>query len=309
MNNQWVDWTLRGLTALVFSQLLGCNKGSASDAPVASATPPVATSAIAATPPPAPAAPAAAASASAAPQGLTYNVFGVAANDVLNVRAEPSSASKKVYSFGPEVRGIVGTGQTLEKDKTPWMEVKFQDKTGWINRLFVTEHRAGNGCDDPALTAVIRAFMRGVAGKDATALQALVSPIRGLSLRQSRWNPTVHVALVDVPSLFTSPTPRKWGKEDSRDEEIVEPFKQHMLETLHLAVAGKGAQERCGKLIMGSSAGTNEWPPEYGGLTHVSFHHPGPELEPNHWVTWVLGMEYVDQKPYVAALIQYQWGA
>ena len=48
------------------------------------------------------AAPTAPAVAEASP-GLTYAVFGVASNDVLNVRAKPDVANKKVYSYAPVV--------------------------------------------------------------------------------------------------------------------------------------------------------------------------------------------------------------
>jgi hypothetical protein len=294
----------RAMLGLVCAASLGlaCNKGGDSQAPATSATP--------AAPAPAPAPPPLAAASSApaaatAPAPRTYAVFGVKAGDVLNVRAEPTAASKKVYSFTPEVKGIVATGQVVENDKTPWMEVKFEGGSGWLNRLFVTEQHAGNGCDDPNLTAAIRAFMRAVTSDDATALQALVSPLRGLSIRQANWNPSVSIAQADVPSLFTAAAPRQWGKADGSGAPIVEPFKAHLLGQLKRAVGGKGAQEHCGKLLMGGSAGSHEWPPEYANLTHVSFHNPGEGG--NDWVTWVMGMEYVDAKPFVATLVQYQW--
>src|SRR3954470_19465127 len=68
--------------------------------------------------------------ASATPEGgaksLTYAVFGGKSDDVLNVRAEPSASSKKVYSYAPSVKSIRGTGHAIEKDKTPWIEVAFE---------------------------------------------------------------------------------------------------------------------------------------------------------------------------------------
>jgi hypothetical protein len=68
-------------------------------------------------------------------------------------------------------------------------------------------------------------------------------------------------------------------------------------------VAGKGAQEKCGTLVTGMTPNRVEWPDELARLTRVSFHVP-PSADGN-WLTWVAGIEYVDEKPYVAALVQY----
>lgn len=279
----------------------GCAKGSNEAAPSAARTATPAATLV-------PSAPATSAPTPSPPPVDTgprsYAVFGVMANDVLNVRAEPSASSKKVLSYAPDATGIVATGRTIEKDTTPWLEVKLASGSGWLNRLFVTEQHAGNPCADPNLTAAVRAFMRAVAAADASAVQALVSPLRGLSVRQADWNPAVAFAFADVPSLFTSSAPRKWGTADGSGDAIVEPFKARLLASLRRAVVGKGAQEACGKLLLGGSAARNEWPPEYAHLTYVSLHQPD---DANGWVTWVVGMEYVDAKPYVATLVQYQW--
>lgn len=275
------------------------------------------------TPAPTPAVPAPALSAAASPTAATeplavvpasapaakdvkYAVFGVKSDDVLNVRAEPSVSGKKVFSFGPDAKNIRGTGNKVVKDKTPWVEVAFEGGTGWLNRFYVTEIQPGGGCNDPELAATIRTFMRAVDATDGAALSAVSSPLRGLLIRQEHANPTVTYSPAQVGGLFSSPTSQNWGTEDARDVPIIGPFKTLLLAGLKRAVVGKGAQEKCGKLLMGGSAGNNEWPPEFASFTQVSFHVPATDGT-NDWLTWVAGMEYVDGKPYVAALVQYQW--
>jgi len=287
----------------------GCSKAApappapAATAPVAgAAAAPAAANAAAAAVTPA----ASASAGAAAPDGAkTYAVFGVKSDDVLNVRAEPTPASKKVYSYAPSVKSIRATGHAIEKDKTPWIEVAFDGGSGWINRLFVTEVHPNGGCEDPNLTAAIRAFMRAVDSSDGAALQAVVSPLRGLLVRQAQENPTVTFAPAQVASLFSATAPSQWGTADGSGAPIVGPFKTLLSPSLH-KVVGKGSQEACGKLLMGGSAATNGWPAEYSNLTHVSFHKPAADGA-NDWVTWVAGLEYVDGKPYVATLVQYQW--
>jgi hypothetical protein len=237
---------------------------------------------------------------------LTYAVFGVAANDVLNVRAEPDAASKKVYSYAPDVRGIKGTGKHVEKGNTPWTEVSFSGGSGWVNRSFLVETGVGQGCNDPNLAEAIRAFMRAVSASDGAALKAVSSPLRGLLIRERDDSPTVRYGYSQVDALFTGSAAQQWGTSNGSGEAIVGPFKTVGLPTLRQAVLGKGAQEKCGRLLTGGSAATSAWPKDFDDLTLVSFYYSG-EGGAKEWATWAAGMEYVEGKPYVAALVQYHW--
>jgi hypothetical protein len=69
------------------------------------------------------------------------------------------------------------------------------------------------------------------------------------------------------------------------------------------AVAGKGAQEKCGKMLLGEGAEVASWPAEFESLTLVSFHTPGIS---GGWSSWVAGIEYVAERPYVTALVGYR---
>jgi hypothetical protein len=227
-----------------------------------------------------------------------YAVFGVKADDVLNVRAEPDHKSKKVYSYGPSVTAISGTGRQVVSGGVPWLEVAFDSGTGWVNRTFLREVVPGGGCNDPALTALIRKVMRAVALSDGASLQDTVSPLRGLLVRQTPASPTVRIPPNEAGGLFTSPTPKSWGAD-------VGSFKQVILPSLREDVAGKGAQETCGKLLAGGTE--QEFPAELAGLTLVSFHRPASGAR--SWHTTVGGLEYVEGKPYLTALVQYEGGA
>lgn len=235
-------------------------------------------------------------------------MFAVKSDDALNVRAEPDSASKKVYSYAPGVKKIASTGRSIEQRGTLWTEVSFAGGTGWVNRLFLTEMKPGGGCGDPVLTAVIRKFMRAVATKDGASLEEVVSPLRGLSIRNSPLQSSVKLTRDDAKTLFTSSEPRQWGFEPGSEVKVSGPFKNALLPSLARSVAGKGAREKCGDaLLMGGSAGMVSWPPELSGLTLVSFHFPGQNPGDTTWSTWVAGLEYEDAKPYVSYLIQYRW--
>jgi hypothetical protein len=282
---------------------LACNsKGTTSSAP-----PPSAVSAPAAAPPAAPIAVAPTPSAAQAPaeaaQGVSYSVVGVASNDVLNVREKPEVSSKKVYSYAPAVKNIHATGQHVEKGATPWIEVSFDGGTGWVNRLFLSEMQPNGGCNDPELTAVIRAFEKAVTDSDGAALKAVVSPLRGLTVTPE--SKPLQFPFASVDSVFTSPKVLNLGPGDGGGPDITGTFKATIDVTLRKAILTKGAHESCGKLETGGSASKPPSLDEFPGVTPVSFHFPG--VDGSGWVTWVGSIEYVDGKPYFSALKQFHW--
>jgi hypothetical protein len=213
---------------------------------------------------------------------------------VLNVRAEPNAKSKKVYSFGPTVTTVRSTGRLQTEGGTKWLEVSFEGGTGWVNRAFLLELRPGGGCNDSNLTAVIRQFMRAVANTDSATLQEIVSPVRGLLVRQRTDGPVVRFGPDEAGGVFTSSASKDWGGGDFNTG----PFKKVILPSLRDDVAGKGAQEKC----VGADRHELGWPDDFAGFTLVSFTQPHPASGPPH--TTVAGLEYVDGKPYVAALVQ-----
>jgi hypothetical protein len=293
---------------------VACNsKGAASSAPpaavsaaaaaiaapgsaAAAAPATAAVAAVAATPSAAPAA------AEAAP-GLIYSVVGVAGNDVLNVREKPEVGSKKLYSYAPVVKNIRATGQHVEKGATPWVEVSFDGGTGWVNRLFLSEVHPNGGCNDPELTAVIRAFEKAVTDSDGAGLKAVVSPLRGLTVTPE--SKPLKFPYASVDSVFKSPAVLNLGPGSGGGPDITGTFKATIDITLRKSILSKGAHESCGKLETGGSAGIPPSLDEFPGVTPVSFYFAG--VDGSGWVTWVGSIEYVDGKPYFSALKQFHW--
>lgn len=289
--------------------LAACSRAENAAPTPAASQPAPAASAPAAEAPPSPAAPktpiAPAAFEDQKAKPARYAVFDVKSDDVLNVRAEADAKSKKVYSFGPSVKTVRTTGKSTRNGSTEWVEVTFDGGTGWTNRAYLTEVVAGGGCNDPKLTAVIRQFMRAVSAEDGTVLSDAVSPLHGLMVRFAPENPTVRIPHESVGGLFTSGTPQNYGSDGGSDTPLTKPWKSVVLPTLKEAVAGKGAQEKCGKMLFGEGVDGSAWPPEFESLTLVSFHTPGSG---GSWASWIAGIEYVDERPYVTALVGYRRG-
>jgi uncharacterized protein YraI len=68
----------------------------------------------------------------------TYDVTGVAANDVLNIRAEPSYRSAKIGEIPHNGRGLENLGC---KGALPnrWCRINYQGVEGWVSGKFLRE--------------------------------------------------------------------------------------------------------------------------------------------------------------------------
>ncbi len=62
-----------------------------------------------------------------------YDVVGVAADDVLNVRAEPDASAEIVGGYPPDATGVRISGEASGE----WWEVEFDGGTGWVHSAFL----------------------------------------------------------------------------------------------------------------------------------------------------------------------------
>lgn len=73
-----------------------------------------------------------------------YDVTSVAADDVLNVRADPVASADKISEFAPDATGI----EVVElSDGGDWGRVNLAETTGWVSMSFLAR-QPGQGYDD-----------------------------------------------------------------------------------------------------------------------------------------------------------------
>lgn len=69
-----------------------------------------------------------------------YRVSGVAFNDVLNIRQEPTAASPIIGALGPDATGIEVVATT--KDKQSWGLVNTEGRYGWVSMRYMAREGA-----------------------------------------------------------------------------------------------------------------------------------------------------------------------
>lgn len=97
-----------------------------------------------------------------APLSTDIVVFGVAADDVLNVRSDPGVDNPVVATIPPEGTGIVHTGATAEVDGEIWWEIDRDDAQGWVNRRYLSVQPTVDATAGPALVEATMAALDGL---------------------------------------------------------------------------------------------------------------------------------------------------
>ena len=159
-------------------------------------------------------------------------------------------------------------------------------------------------CNDPQVTALIDSFKSAVLKSDGPLLGSLVSPARGMDVAFFRDGTVITYDQNHAKFLFETTFQVDWGaepgsgaaKSGSFHDVVVPKLKESFNQayTLH-----------CNELSHGGATYDLKWP--YQGEFY-SVYFPGTEANGNmDWHNWVMGIEYVNGKPYIYALMQFFW--
>jgi len=159
-------------------------------------------------------------------------------------------------------------------------------------------------CADPQPKALIDSFKNALQTSNESLFAALVSPLHGLELRLYRSGPVFNYDRQQAQSLFDSTDRMDWGTTPS-GWETKGSFKDAVVPVL-LKVFNKDYLLDCDQIQIGGATYKAVWP--YAGVSFYSVYYPGNPANNNlDWRTWLLGMEYVNGKPYLYAIMQFLW--
>ena len=163
---------------------------------------------------------------------------------------------------------------------------------------------ASSFCTDPQVTAVIDSLKSSMLKSNGVLLSSLVHPSRGMDVRYFRDGNVINYTPEQAKFLFETTFEADWGNapgsglpkkgafHDVIVPELVRIFNQPY--TLH-----------CNDLKHGGATYELTWP--YQG-NYYSIHFTGTdEFGFLDWLTWVAGIESVNGKPYIHALMQFFW--
>jgi hypothetical protein len=160
-------------------------------------------------------------------------------------------------------------------------------------------------CADAQATALINSFKNALQTANGDLLASLVSPMHGMEVRYYRTGRVVSYDPTHAKFLFESTFSVDWGLAPASGLATKGSFHEVILPVL-LNLFGKNYTLACNQIQVGGTTYKATWP--YTGINFYSAYYPG--TQPNgslDWLTWIFGMQYDNGKPYLYAIMHFEW--
>ena len=160
-------------------------------------------------------------------------------------------------------------------------------------------------CADSQPTTLINTFKQSLQSSNGPLFASLISPVDGMQARLYRDGRVVTYDRTHAKFLFETTYSIDWGIAPGSGMLRSGPFHETILPDL-LDVFNRDYTLGCNQLQVGGTTYQPVWP--YNGVNFYSVYSPGTQANGNmDWHTWLLGMDYVNNKPYLSAIMQLKW--
>ncbi len=168
-----------------------------------------------------------------------------------------------------------------------------------------TQISPANFCADGRATALINSFKSALQTSNGDLLASLVSPLHGMDARFYRNGRVVNYDQAHAKYLFDSTYQVDWGLSPGSGQSTKGSFHEIVLPSL-LDLFSKNYTLVCNQIQVGGTTYQAMWP--YSGVNFYSVYFSGTQPNGNlDWHTWLIGMEYINGRPYLYAIMQFQW--
>jgi hypothetical protein len=237
-------------------------------------------------------------------------VVFVMEGDVLNVRSAAGVSNPIEYTIPPLAANVTFSGILQQVGNSQWAKVSLPGKpAGWVNSWFLTATKSSaDFCADGDVDTLISDFLDAVKTQNVSMLKPLVSKTHGLVARHEWWNNGVHYPFNNIQNIFSDATTSDFGFADGSGLPIIASFKDTILQPMTDDLTSAVYSKKCNEIESGPTAGYVVWPYEYSNINYISLHIAGSATyDGMDWSTWVIGVEYINGKPYVVTIINYHW--
>jgi len=162
---------------------------------------------------------------------------------------------------------------------------------------------AANVCADPQVITLIDSLKKALLTADGALLGSLVSP-NGMEVRWIRYGNIVTYDQGQAQFLFETTFEANWGAEPGSGQEKTGAFHDVIVPDL-IKVFNQPYTLHCNEIKHGGASYDVSWPYD---KDFYSIYDAGTQPNGNlDWRTWVAGIEYVNGKPFIYALMQFFW--
>ena len=200
------------------------------------------------------------------------------------------------------------TASTAIASSTPILLTNTPDGSGGSTAIptltFTPPSVAADICADPQVTTLINSLKTAMLNADGPLFSSLVSPTRGLDAANFRDGNVINYTPEQAKFLFETTFEVNWGAAPGSGADKIGSFHDVVVPELVKAF-NQPYTLHCNELKHGGATYEVSWPYQ-GDFYSVCF--PGTEANGSmDWHTWAVGIEYVNSKPYIYALIPYFW--
>ncbi len=162
-----------------------------------------------------------------------------------------------------------------------------------------------NFCADGQVPALISSLKTALQTSDGPLLASLVHPTHGMEVRYYRDGRIVTYDQTHAKFLFWTTFQVNWGNSAGSGKPTVGAFHDVIVPAL-LKVFNTEYTLTCNQVQVGGASYVTTWP--YTGINYYSVYFPGTDANSKlDWHTWLVGVDYAIGKPYLYALMQFEW--
>lgn len=158
-------------------------------------------------------------------------------------------------------------------------------------------------CTDPAVAVLLDSLKAAMLNADGALLSSLVSP-NGMEVRYFRNGTAITYSPYQAGFLFETTYEANWGAEPGSGLEKTGSFHDVIVPTL-IKVFNQPYTLHCNEIRHGGATYEVKWP--YNKDFYSIYFAGTEQYGYMDWNTWIVGVEYKDNKPYIYAMMQFFW--
>jgi len=159
-------------------------------------------------------------------------------------------------------------------------------------------------CTDTQVTAVIDSLKTSMLTENGTLLSSRVNPNTGMDVRFFRTGNVLTYSQLQAKYLFITTYQADWGAHPASGENVIGAFHEVVVPEL-VKVFKQPYVLYCNELKHGGATYQPGW--DYDGNFYVVYFPGTKEFGNLDWHSWVIGIDYVNGKPYIYAMTQFFW--
>jgi len=158
-------------------------------------------------------------------------------------------------------------------------------------------------CTDSQVASLIDSFKKSMLTADGQLLSSLISP-KGMETRYFRNGNAITYTPDQTSFLFETTFQANWGNDPASGIEKSGSFHAVVVPEL-IKIFNQPYTLHCNEIRHGGASYTVAWPYD---RDFYSIYYAGTEANGYlDWHTWVLGVEYLNNKPLIYGLMQFYW--